>query len=149
MEPRLLAAAIGHLPATQLLYVRGASPHVLGCQPPLLPVEAAARPDPVLKSWRFFPARFWDFEGFFTWFFHGSEVWNGCLAAVERFWSLRLFKYHEVPTPLSHIRHPMDLERRHNHLRIVEFLMVTWSKPVLTYKLLVSIVVSCLSPEFT
>ncbi|CAK9003158.1 Putative protein disulfide-isomerase C1F5.02 [Durusdinium trenchii] len=40
---RLLAAAIGHLPAAQFLYVRGASPHVPGGQPPILPVEAAAR----------------------------------------------------------------------------------------------------------
>jgi len=44
VQPRLLAASIGHLPATQFLYVRGASPHVVGGQPPLLPVEAAARP---------------------------------------------------------------------------------------------------------
>eukprot|EP00434_Breviolum_minutum_P018271 symbB.v1.2.016120.t1/scaffold1220.1/size130986/5 len=43
LTPLLLAAAIGHLPATQFLYVRGASPHVPGGQPPLLPVEAAAR----------------------------------------------------------------------------------------------------------
>lgn len=43
LTPLLLAASIGHLPATQFLYVRGASPHVVGGQPPLLPVEAAAR----------------------------------------------------------------------------------------------------------
>ena len=43
ITPLLLAAAIGHLPAAQFLFVRGASPHVAGGQPPLLPVEAAAR----------------------------------------------------------------------------------------------------------
>eukprot|EP00913_Durusdinium_trenchii_P010618 g9962.t1 len=43
LTPLLLAAAIGHLPAAQFLYVRGASPHVPGGQPPILPVEAAAR----------------------------------------------------------------------------------------------------------
>lgn len=43
LTPLLLAAAIGNLPAVQFLYVRGASPHVPGGQPPVLPVEAAAR----------------------------------------------------------------------------------------------------------
>eukprot|EP00439_Symbiodinium_sp_Y106_P016932 s9202_g2.t1 len=43
ITPLLLAATIGHLTAAQFLFVRGASPHVLGGQPPMLPVEAAAR----------------------------------------------------------------------------------------------------------
>ncbi|CAE7489646.1 Ank1 [Symbiodinium natans] len=43
ITPLLLASTIGHLTAAQFLYVRGASPHVLGGQPPMLPVEAAAR----------------------------------------------------------------------------------------------------------